>query len=128
MVGDTLASEFRSHPFPSALIRVSPPQFQDRSPPLRPTSPVPWFSLLPARSVTFQAGPRAPAYRLRPHCELKRADARDPLSPDAASWSTRWCDRFCLRGARIFPVRSRSLLISPNFKAELPESLADYPI
>ncbi|PYS70328.1 MAG: hypothetical protein DMF73_13065 [Acidobacteria bacterium] len=50
----------------------------------------------------------------RQHFGLTPIAVRDRLSPDAELWLLLSCDRFCLRGARIFQVRWLPPLVTPK--------------
>src|SRR6185369_9644253 len=102
MVGDSATFAFRSKLIPSEFIDLSPPQFRGQ----RPQSP-------PAFSAPSREWPRAqravdqfplcdPAWR---RCAPWPTAVRDRPSPGAKPWSARSCDKSCLRGVRIFPVR-----------------------
>src|SRR5262245_41035507 len=109
MVGE-LSAPF-SKPIVSALIRVLPPQFLDLRPRPHRASPGLGSGSPRAQPASVQSEPRVVACR-RPGCAPWQAGAQGLLFPDAESLPVRWCDRFCLRGARIFRVRPWSPSLS----------------
>src|ERR1041385_2037382 len=113
MVGDASSSLLNA--MPSPLIVPSPPILQDRRPQSRRALPELSREWLHVRRLNGRLAPPAPGCSHR-HDAPTPTVVRDRLSPGAELSSARSCDRFCLRGVRIFPARLLPPFVSPDVR------------